>query len=236
MIKQKLVDCKREKGPIEKNLKLITGKIEKAKKYRTSLNDKIKERKIRKRSGDGIESKMLVSLKLFGIEVQAYYHGGSLHGKDVQKLMSNASDIFKSFADTLKKCKKDDCKLRDKEIDDICQSYANLCVLWDCAFSFASKKGPMKNDIVMYQRFVTADVHSHVALGLNVTPKVHLMWRHVARQMQLTGGLGYKREDWVEKGHQTSSQTREQHRHNVDVKNVPYQWLAYISSRRIRKY
>ena len=114
--------------------------------------------------------------------------------------MSNASDTFKSFPDTLKKCKKDDCKLRDKEIDDICQSYANLCVLWDCAFSFASKKGPMKNDIVMPRRFVTAAVHSHVALGLNVTPKVHLMWRHVARQMQLTGGLGYKREDWVEKG------------------------------------
>ena len=160
---------------------------------------------------------MLVALKLFGIEVQAY-HGGSLHGMDVQKLMSNASNKFKSFADTLKKCKKDDCKLRDKEIDDICQSYANLCVLWDGAFSYASKKGPMKNDIVMYQRFVTAAVHSHVALGLNVTPKVHLMWRHVARQMQLTGGLGYKREDWVEKGHQTSSETREQHRHNVDVK------------------
>ena len=94
-----------------------------------------------------------MSLKLFGIEVQAYYHGGSLHGKDVQKLMSNASNKFKSFADTLKKCKKDDCKLRDKEIDDICQSYANLCVLWDCAFSFASKKGPMKNDIVMPRRF-----------------------------------------------------------------------------------
>ena len=69
MIKQKLMDCKREKGPIEKNLKLITGKIEKAKKYRTSRNDKIKEfKKIRKRSGDGIESKMLVTLKLFGIE------------------------------------------------------------------------------------------------------------------------------------------------------------------------
>ncbi len=107
MIKQKLLDCKREKYPIEKNLKLITGKIENAKKYRTSLNDKIKEfKKIRKRRGDGIESEMFVTLKLFGIEVQAY-HGGSLHGKDVQKLMSNASDIFKSFADTLKKCKKD---------------------------------------------------------------------------------------------------------------------------------
>ena len=67
MIKQKLLDCKREKGPIKKNLKLITGKIEKAK--RTSLNDNIKEfKKIHKRSGDGIESKMLVTLKLFGIE------------------------------------------------------------------------------------------------------------------------------------------------------------------------
>ena len=38
--------------------------------------------------------------------------------EDVQKLTSNASDTFKSIADTLKKCKKDDCKLRDKEIDD----------------------------------------------------------------------------------------------------------------------
>ena len=69
----------------------------------------------------------------------------------------------------------------------------------------------------MYLRFETADVHAHVELGLNVTPKVHLMWKHlmwkhVFEQMLLDGGLWHKREDWVERLHQVTSKIREQHR------------------------
>mmetsp|Transcript_13741 Transcript_13741/g.22524 ORF Transcript_13741/g.22524 Transcript_13741/m.22524 type:complete len:154 (+) Transcript_13741:529-990(+) len=75
----------------------------------------------------------------------------------------------------------------------------------------------------MYLRFETADVHAHVELGLNVTPKVHLMWKHlmwkhVFEQMLLDGGLWHKREDWVERLHQVTSKIREQHRYAKDMR------------------
>ena len=38
------------------------------------------------------------------------------------------------------------------------------------------------------------------------------MWAHVAKQMKLPGGLGMKREDWVERMHQDGRNIREQHR------------------------
>jgi len=214
-LKKKQADCKKKIAPLEQKLKLITNNIAKAKKYKSSLNDKINEfKKMRKNSGDGIESEMFLTLKSYGIEVQAY-HGGSLHGKDVQKLMNNASDIFSSFADILKNNRKEGCEYDEATIDALCKSYAELCVLWDGAFSYASTIDPTKNDIDMYQRFVTAAVHLHVQLGLNVTPKVHLMWKHVADQMTLLGGLGNKREDWVERLHQTSGSVREQYRNTI---------------------
>lgn len=113
------------------------------------------------------------------------YHGGTLHGKDVRKLMNDSSDIFTLFADILKANKKEGCKYENSAIDEICKKYETLCVLWDGAFSYASKMNPTAEDITMYLRFVTAAVHAHVELGLNVTPKVHLMWKHVFEQMLL---------------------------------------------------
>ena len=68
---------------------------------------------------------------------------------------------------------------------------------------------------MLYQRFVTAAVHLHVELGLNVTPKAHLMWKHVADQMELSSGLGNKREDWVEQLHQKTSEVRNQYRNTI---------------------
>lgn len=214
-LKNKKIECEEKIKPLEQKLKEITNKISKAKKYKTSLNDKIKEfAQTRKRSGDGIESEMFPVLKSYGIEVQAY-HGGSLHGKDVQKLMNNASDIFASFATILKDHKKDGCEFNDTSIESECKRYAQLCVLWDGAFSYASKINPTRDDINLYQRFVTAAVHLHVKLGMNVTPKVHLMWKHVAQQMELSGGLGQKREDWVEQQHQETSSVRNQYRNSM---------------------
>ena len=36
------------------------------------------------------------------------------------------------------------------------------------------------------------------------------MWRHVAAQMEFPGGLGQKREDWVEHHHQITCKERVQ--------------------------
>ena len=66
----------------------------------------------------------------------------------------------------MKDNKKVDCKYNDDGIDEICKQYELSVVLWDGAFSYAyaSKKNP----IIVYERFVTAAVYSHVELGLNV--------------------------------------------------------------------
>ena len=85
-------------------------------------------------------------------------------------------------------------------------------MLWDGAFSYASTVNPTEQDIEMYTKLVTAAVHSHKVLGLSITPKVHMMWKHTKVQMKFPGpgGLGQKREDWVEHQHQIASRDREQ--------------------------
>ena len=103
---------------------------------------------------------MVTILKQFKIEIRAY-HGGTLHGKDVRKLMNDASEIFTTFATILKDNKNVDCKYNDGGIDEMCKKYATLCVLWDGAFSYAaSKKNPSEYDIIMYERIFTAAVSS----------------------------------------------------------------------------
>ena len=50
-----------------------------------------------------------------------------------------------------------------------------------------------------------------------ITPKVHLMLKHVRWQMEnLQGGFGNKMEDWIEKQHQTGKQTQKQY---ITMKN-----------------
>jgi hypothetical protein len=143
------------------------------------------------------------------------YHGGKLIGKDCQKMMSNADVIFKQFADILKdpSNRRSDCALNNDEIDLLCQQFADLSMLWDGALSYASKIDPSEEDIVMYERFAKAAIFSHQSMGCSVTHKGHLMWAHTACQMRnIPGGLGDKREDWVEKGHQEGKNRRIQYR------------------------
>ena len=61
----------------------------------------------------------------------------------------------------------------------------------------------MRQDTNTYLWYVQAAVQGNAALRCTVTPKVHLMLKHIAWQMQnIWGGLGDKMEDWVERLHQ----------------------------------
>ncbi len=51
------------------------------------------------------------------------------------KLMNDAYEIFSMFATILKESKKEGCEYDDSEINEKCQQYAILCMLWDGAFS-----------------------------------------------------------------------------------------------------
>ncbi len=74
----------------------------------------------------------------------------------------------------------------------------------DGAFLLARTVNPTENATTTYLHYVVAAVHGHEALRCTLTPKVHLMLKHVAWQMRnIPGGLGKKMEDWIEQGHQT---------------------------------
>jgi len=160
------------------------------------------------KSATSLETKLFKVLKKIGVE-QSSYHGGSLNGKDIKKVMDNASYLFDEFSSILKSGKRSNCELSDDDIDALCRHFQSVFLLWDGAFSYARKINPTENDVIAYQEFVDAAVIGHVSLGLTITTKVHLMLKHVRWQMEnIPGGLGDKMEDWVEKQHQMGKQER----------------------------
>ena len=159
-------------------------------------------------SRSSLESAVFKILKRIGVE-QSSYHGGSLNGKDIKKVMNSAAHLFDQFSSLLQAGKRDECELDNNSIDAICQNFKNVFVLWDGAFSLARTKYPTSDHSQKYQQFINAAVIGHVNLGLTITPKVHLMFKHVSWQMDnITGGLGDKMEDWIEKSHQDGKQLR----------------------------
>ena len=127
-------------------------------------------------------------------------------------MMTHAYQMFTHFSTILKHSKKDDCKYTDQMIDEICADFALLSVLWDGALSLASKVNPRSSDIELFKRYVRAATFTHQAMSINITHKVHLMSTHIAFAMKIPGGLGKKREDWIEQGHQAGSLVREHYR------------------------
>jgi hypothetical protein len=149
-------------------------------------------------------------LKDIGIELSSY-HGGSLNGKDIKKVMNNASHVFDNFSLVFKEGKRDDCLLLDVEIELLCLHFCEVFVLWGGAFLLAWTVNPMEIDVIAYQRYVLAAVKGSKTLQCTVTPKVHMMLKHVEWQMtNIKGSLGVKMEDWVKRLHKTGMQMRQQ--------------------------
>ena len=68
----------------------------------------------------------------------------------------------------------------------------------------------MELDVITYQRYVLAAIEGSKSLQCTVTPKVHMMHKHVEWQMMnIKGGLGDEMEDWVEQLHQTGMRMRQ---------------------------
>ncbi len=66
-----------------------------------------------------IETRMFDVLKEIGVELKSY-HGGSLNGKDIKKVMNNAIHIFDQVAGIFKEGKRPDCIMTDADIDALC--------------------------------------------------------------------------------------------------------------------
>ena len=178
-------------------------------KNRKTLRDMRKEKV--KRS-DSIEAKMFRVLKDIGVELCAY-HGGSLNGKDIIKVMNNAEHVFSELLLIFKEGKRPDCILSDEDIELLCNHFQDVFVLWDGAFSTARIVDPSDDDIERFCSFVDAALQGTLRLRCSVTPKMHMMVKHVAWQMKyVPGGIGDKVEDWVERWHQTGIRLRQRFR------------------------
>ncbi|KAL7532270.1 hypothetical protein ACHAXR_004530, partial [Thalassiosira sp. AJA248-18] len=182
---QELIQAtKAEIKPLQKRRNNIAGRVKKSNDYIKRTKEKIKAFKSdRKKSGSGIETAIFAVLKeVYDVRIQAY-HFGSLTGKDIQKVVSNAEDICNMIAGILKRDRKGGCEYQPAAIDEMLKSFSDAFLLWDGAFSIASKVNPTPDDIKMYERYAKAAVYSHQGLGYNITHKVHLMYKHVEHQM-----------------------------------------------------
>jgi len=187
----------------------VAEKIKKARKQLSDQQNRLKDiRTAKVKKPESIETKMFKVLKEIGMEMSSY-HGGSLNGKDIKKVMNNASYVFDKFAAIFKEGKRQNCQLTDDEIDSLCFHICEVFVLWDGAFSVARTEYPTNDDFVNYRVYVDAAVEGSKDLGCTITPKLHMMAKHVEWQMRtIRGGLGDKVEDWVERLHQTGIRLR----------------------------
>ena len=103
-----------------------------------------------------------------------------MNGKDIKKVMNNATHVFEKVAVILKEGRRQNCILLDEALDAMCLHFKEVFVLWDAAFSLARTVNPMEADKMTYQRYVLAAVQGNTVLRCNVTSKVHLLLKHVA--------------------------------------------------------
>lgn len=76
----------------------VAEKIKKARKQLSDQQNRLKDiRTAKVKKPESIETKMFKVLKEIGVEMSSY-HGGSLNGKDIKKVMNNASYVSDKFA------------------------------------------------------------------------------------------------------------------------------------------
>ncbi len=144
-------------------------------------------------------------MKEIGVELSSY-HGGSLNGEDIKKVMNNATHIFDQFAAIFMEGKREGCQLMDADIDLMCLHYWEVFVLWDGAFSLARTINPMDEEAKIFQKFVLAAVHGTRQYDSSMPHHAKSTRDAEACEMaddKYSGwGLGDKMEDWVERLHQ----------------------------------
>jgi hypothetical protein len=156
--------------------------VNKLKRARRTLADQQLKLKVMQaakgKKEDSVDTKLFKVLKEIGVELSSY-HGGSLNGKDIEKVMNNAAHVFKELAVIMKEGKRPDSILSDANINALCLHFWEVFILWDGAFSLARTVSPMENDTKTYLCYVSMAVHGNNALHCTITPKVHLMLKHV---------------------------------------------------------
>jgi hypothetical protein len=114
--------------------------VKKLKKARRTLSDqqlKLKVMQTAKGKKEySVERKMFKTLKDIGVELSSY-HGGSLNGKDIKKVMNNATYFFDELAVIIKAGNRPGSVLSNVHVEALCLHFREVFVLWDRAFSLA---------------------------------------------------------------------------------------------------
>jgi hypothetical protein len=138
--------------------KIFVDVLTKTHKTVTKQLDKLKQiRSAKVKAPDSIETKIFKVLKTIGVELSSY-HGGTLNGKDIKKVMNNATYVFDQLALIFEEGKRPNSLLSDNNIDALCLRFREMFVLWDGTFMLARTINPDDTDTSTYRMYVTAAV------------------------------------------------------------------------------
>jgi hypothetical protein len=114
--------------------------VEKLKRARRTLADQqLNLKAIETAKGKteySVKTNMFKLLKKVSVELSSY-HGGSLNGKDIKKVMNNSAHIFGELAVIMKAGKRPNSILSNTDVDALCLRFRQVFVLWDRAFLLA---------------------------------------------------------------------------------------------------
>jgi hypothetical protein len=114
--------------------------IKKLKKARRILSDqqlKLKVMQMAKgKKEHSIEKTMFQTLKDIGVELSSY-HGQLLNGKDIKKVMNNATYFFDELAVIIKAGNMPGSILSNLHVEALCLHFREVFVLWDGEFLLA---------------------------------------------------------------------------------------------------
>jgi hypothetical protein len=79
---------------------------------------------------------MFKTLKDIGVELSSY-HGKLLNGKDIKKVMSNATYFFDELAVIIKAGNRPGAILSDAHVEALCLHFREVFALWDREFLLA---------------------------------------------------------------------------------------------------
>jgi hypothetical protein len=130
-----------------KDLNVHCNRLVKKLRARRTLDDQqLKLKAIETAKGKteySVKTKMVKLLKNVCVELSSY-HGGSLHGKDIKKVMNNSAHIFDELMVIMKEGKRPNSILSNTNVNALCLHFGEVFILWDRVFLLAQTVGPME--------------------------------------------------------------------------------------------
>jgi hypothetical protein len=222
------LDLRRELKLKKKELnKLVKDLWKSIKSFTTRINELEKEivenniplHKVKKRcvdlrkkrvgSTNGLDTVIDQMLKREANIYREAYHGGDLNGVCVRRFLEQSSFLMDNITALVCERRNEDNgrveydnRCEEEELKTHMSTYRDLYSAMDLVFSLLRVPAPNSYDIKNVKKAVARLEQLWRKLGINETPKAHIMFKHTVQQYELFGGIADKAEDFVEKSHQ----------------------------------